>query len=133
MRSRRYIFSLASTWKGYFLAIFRSEIWQKVWFSLFSRRKSRRFTLILEFVLNSTKETTFCHWNEHHLGHCVVNIYSPGNSNWPKQRKGMFAFHQEAIPWEWLALVSRHPRKALNLDCCRRFSGCKGFFEGKSS
>ena len=61
------------------------------------RPTTRHFSIILEFVLNSMKETTFCHWNEHHLDHCVVNINS-GNSDWPKQRKGLFAFHQEKIP-----------------------------------
>jgi len=42
--SQRFIFCLSSTWKGYFLApSFAVKIWQKVWFSLFSRMNSRHF------------------------------------------------------------------------------------------
>ena len=48
----------------------------------------------------------------------VLSIYT-GSSDWCKQRKGLFEFHQKvlAIPQEWLVPVPRHPRKAFNLGC----------------
>jgi len=81
--------SLSSTWKGYFLAL------------SFVVKFGRRCNLVFSveetypqgmFVSYSTKEATFCRRSKQCLNH-MLSIYT-GNSDWPEQRKGLFALHQ---------------------------------------
>lgn len=48
------------------------------------------------------EEPTFCWWNKDQVGSYVVNKdVHTGNSDWPKQEKGLSRLHQYAIPWDW--------------------------------
>ena len=74
------IFSLSSTWKGYFLALSLNAVksggWSDLVFSVvdYSRRFHYKLNPRGMLISNSTKKKHICLENKHHLDNCVVDI-----------------------------------------------------------